>query len=312
MSHRQLDDEGPRDGYENPSYGRSFGVSTYLGIQLLGTFYPTYSSSFVAATAGATVLYFRGWCPSLSAIAGNGRLLGRHHFNVELKLCQTLTSDGPDGSLLAVAVTGTSLYICSPDGQLQAVCLERPAAPARQLDIQISNCDGLAAVCFLGLQPEVLLVNLARQCVTHRHSLSAAAVDYSTTSFVGAALARGSCNLALCHAQPNGRLGTRVVAMSEAHGDSGSHGLLFVLAGAWSPSWDMLGRYLAVAGRQGRVSVYNASGMRVASLRPCPEPGMMMRHVQWQHESSGLRCEGVKVSPCQDVRTRVSIWTCTF
>ena len=191
--------------------------------------------------------------------------------------------------MLALAKTGETLFVLSPRGHLQAIGLGRPAAPADQLRIQASSCNGLAAVCFMGYQSEVLLVDLPQQCVTHRYGLPDAAVweDSNMSLYKYPALAHSSLSLAVCF-EVGGKQQTRVLA-TRRH----AAGLeRFTLAGAWSPSWDWLGRFLVVLTPAG-LSVHSASGTHVASLLPpMLDPCCSLLQVQWQPERNELRCMG--------------------
>ena len=275
----------------------------FLGLQLLNTFCFPEGESFIveAATAGAAMLYMSNQHQlepasdplCIRTVARNGSLLAEHLFNFALSFCQTLTSGWQEGSLLALAKTGETLFVLSPRGHLQAIGLGRPAAPADQLRIQASSCNGLAAVCFMGYQSEVLLVDLPQQCVTHRYGLPDAAVweDSNMSLYKYPALAHSSRRLAYCFKE-GGEHQTRVAGLG-GH----SAGLeCFVLPGVWSPSWDWLGQFLAVL-KPGSLStvwicVYSAAGTCLASLLPPMLDPCCLFQVQWQPERSELRCVG--------------------
>ena len=142
----------------------------------------------VAASAGASVLHFkRAYTCSpdvkgtIRTVTRSGALLAEHSFDVPVAPCRTLTSGWEDDSLLVMARTGSTLYVCSADGRLLAISLGRAALPARELCTEASTCNGLATVCIIGQQSEVLIVDLAHQWVTHRHVLHGAAVDSSAS-----------------------------------------------------------------------------------------------------------------------------------
>ena len=130
----------------------------------------------------------------IRTVTRNGTLLSEHRLNTRRPLCRTLSYDG---SLLAVAKTSDTLYVCSPDGHLQPVSLGRPAVQSGGICTQVSTCNGLAAVCVIGEHgSEVLIVDLAQRSVLRRHDLPGCAGVYENDE-LDLAQSRGS--LAFCH-----------------------------------------------------------------------------------------------------------------
>ena len=233
-----------------------------------------------------------GQC-SICSVAQDGTLLADH-------LVKTVSfptfSAWQDGSLLAVTKTGDTLYVCTAAGHLQAINLGRPAAQASQIATQVSSCNGLAAVCIMGQQAEVLFVDLAKQQVTYRHGLPGVAVMNDAPPGAGIKyleLAQSSCSLAIASGAENLRLmnmrqaQTRVLATRK---EDASWVTKFVLLGGHSPSWDQLGRFLAVMTPAG-MCVWSVSGISVAkfSQRPARNHYFVLC---WQPEGSELLWEG--------------------
>ena len=172
------------DHPEVHSDGEPTRCSIYLGSDLLDTFVLPHTYHLVAASAGASVLHFAtdpqsnpDGLSSVRTVTRNGTILAEHLILTAWLECDRLTSGWQDGSLLAVASAGDNLYVCSAGGLLQVVSLGRPASKLHQNHVQVSSCNELAAVCIIGPQIEVLFVNLAQQCVVHRHILPAACFD---------------------------------------------------------------------------------------------------------------------------------------
>ena len=265
--------------------GRDIRYSIYLNGQIVGRFMQPAYWLPVAAAAGASVLHFvdtpypgTGIC----TVTYDGTLLAHHSLATAFESCQTLTSGWQDGSLLVIAKTGDTLSVCSAGGQLQAISLDRPAAKPHEIHLRVSSCGGMAAICIMGQQPEVLLVDLARQRVTQRHGLPGAAGWPSHFQ-----LAQGSRSLAVSSAHKQYMLEIQDVH-TQVIPTAGS-GAGFIIPGACSPCWDPLGRFLAVLTSTG-VSVYSASGTHLAYMSGLPKCGLIDR-LRWQPESSGLTWE---------------------
>ena len=222
--------------------------------------------------------------PAVCTLARDGTLLAEHSIYVVEDPEKTITAGWQDGSLLAAGMTDETLYVCSAGGQLQAVSLDRLAEDPVHKWTLTSSCGAMAAVCIIGALSEVLIVDLAQQLVTFQCGLPDA-----FTQGDDFALAQTRCNLAFSHrvcekSAPQ----TTVLAVDGAE--------RFVLAGTCSPSWDLLGRSLAVvdysSGMYGLtgISVYDVSGCVVARVDGLPRlevPGRVSAHVRWQPE----RCE---------------------
>ena len=240
----------------------------------------------MAASAGASVLFFvsdqeslRSNCGSIRTVRHDGTLLSEHRIDpISVPRRTDAYHMFQDGKFLALAASGVMLYVCSTDGSLQAISLDRSAVQPERFCIQASSCNGLAAVCIMGQQSEVLFVNLAQKCVVHRHDLPSTAIKYARPG-EDLDLAQTSCSLAICHRDSNE---TRVLAT-----DGTSAG--FVLPGALRPSWDLLGRFLAVVMLPG-VCVYDAKGTCLASLSmPSAVPSAVgCAELHWQPDSSEL------------------------
>ena len=262
----------------------------------------------MAASAGASVLYLSCHRPpgTMSVIAYDGTPLAEHVFNAAFFTCQTLTSGWQDGSLLTVARSGDTLHVCSAGGHLQSVSLGRPAARAELLNVWVSSCDQLAAVCIIGWPPEVTVVDLAQQHVTYRHGPHGLPHELAMLRN-SVVLAQSSCHLAVCHCASNNpsdhaRGTTWVLAIRGPE-------QAFVLQKIFSPSWDALGKFLAVAVGEASLSVYTASGTYIASLMPDLLPYPLLLHVQWQPEGTELRCVGRRGGGLQNNR---AVWVCRF
>ena len=259
--------------------------STYNGFELLNTFTLASSCILLEVSPEAAVLHFA--CderrPGIHIFARNGRQLAQHLPNRRLVPVHGCTSSWQDGSLLAISETGDTLYVCSPAGHLQAISLARPAAQARHFLHGGSKYDALVAVCIIGQQSEVVLVDLAKQHVTCRHALRSVpiqAIDYVNSIN----LAQCSRGLAFCYNSLGKAAGTRVIL------NSGTE--LFVVPDACSPSWDLLGSFLAVKTPTG-VSVYSFAGACLATVNglPTAQPWALPQ-VHWLPESSELSVWG--------------------
>ena len=260
--------------------------STYLGGQLLGTF--TLPSEFHCddICPGARVMHFMTNASVVRTVTRDGTLLAEHHLGRPVFLGPDLTSGWQDGSMLAVARTGETLFVCSPAGSLSAISLGRPAMDTLEICPHLSSCDALAAVCIIGLQSEVVFVDLSRQCVASRHALPIAAGVKCYEICQGALeLAQSRHSLALCPCHGTDRAEARALSISGEE--------LFVIPDACSLSWDQLGIFLAVAIAQARVCVYNLTGSCVISfsgLRPLER--RLGPLLQWQPGTTQLRCTG--------------------
>ena len=226
-------------------------------------------------------------------VTRDGTLLAEHLLPVISCFCESATIKWQDGSILAMAEAGNTLFVCSADGHLQPISLDRPAARPRDLSVRVSRCDGLAAVCIIGeqgvtsddstlLQVEVLLGDLAHQRVTRRLVQASAIVeehvdDYDAHTLLEAQV-QSSCQLAFsfrgCTA-----VHTRVLALER--------GVDFIIEGASSPSWDALGRFLAVC-MAGGFSLYSTAGCCLASFQVA---FATVPHVHWHPESCELLCK---------------------
>ena len=266
----------------SPDSSELYQVSTYLGDQLISSFVrPSYC--LVLAVAGGAVLHcvqtgrVHGgqWC--IRTVLCDGTLIAEHRASGAVDCCKMLTSNG---NLLAVASTGDMLFVCSADGHLQAISLGRPALQPGQnmIIIQVSSCKGLAAVCIIGEQPEVVFVDLAQQRVMHRHDLPEAA-DSNRVE-----LAQSSCSLALCHHHFGVEPVIKVLATTET-------GPAWLLSGAWRPAWDVLGRFLAVLTPAG-MSVYSASGPQVLACLTGLISGNLHAHMYWLPDAGALMLVG--------------------
>ena len=206
--------------------------STFLGVQLLNTFTQPLNFRLVAASAGAAVLQFMAFDEAISrfsirTVACDGTLLAGHVINNGLSTCETLTSGWQDGSLLLMANTSSAqLCICSASGGLQTINLGRPAPPA-PCSLS-SSYNQLAAVCIIEQHAEVLIVDMARQCVTHRHGLPTF-TSYDMASTMYLALAQSSRSLAFCHCRSKSE--TSMLLATTALATMGTDHRSFVLPG---------------------------------------------------------------------------------
>ena len=157
---------------------------------------------------------------------------------------------------------------------------------------QATSCNELAAVCIIddSDESEVLIVDLAQQSVASRHDLSSPAildiVSNSEADRSQRSVAQSSSHLAIS-------IGMSVAHIDQVHTTVLSiteTGAGFELPGVWSPSWDLLGRFLAVATPAG-VSVYSIAGSCLASLSGLPAGGMES-DVHWLPHSSELMWTG--------------------
>ena len=86
----------------------------------------------------------------------------------------------------------------------------------------------------------------------------------------------------------------------------------FVIPNAYSPSWDMLGKYLAVTVDPGEVSVYDLAGSQLATINELPELysefGSPM--MQWHPNGGELWCAGKSDSSLYSASDRLLV--CDF
>ena len=262
---------------------RAHRCSTYKDVQLLDSFTNETRRSLEAASAGAAVLLFR--CENGPNLAGiytysrDGRQLAQHLPCVGLFRCYEHTFGWQDESLLAMSMAGDTLHVCSPSGCLQIISLDRPAAQTDQVCVSLaSSCNGLAAVCIHGWRSEVVFVDLAKQHVTCRHALPGSMnVQVIDFSFL---IAQCSRSVAISYDGHGVAAETRVIS------NTGTG--LFVVHHACSPSWDLLGSFLAVLIPAG-LSVYSITGDCLATVTLRPAAGNWRgAEMQWLPESSQL------------------------
>ena len=283
--------------------------TTYAGVQLLGTF--TLDSKWhLVAAARTSALYLMAWAAdhpyrqcTLRTMTRDGALLKEHVFGDALDAGKALTSGWQNGSLLAVARTSSTFYVCSPGGHLQAISLARPAMPMGLLHHDISTCNQLAAICVNGQQAELLLVDLAQRRMLYWHSLHGLPSHGQASGSV--VLALSSRNLAVwSHADELSRSSVSVLSTTLASS--------FVLP-ASRPSWDLLGKFLAVIERQVWLSVYAASGaLHQTILLPHSLPGTEVGLFQWHSERSEVWCAGHRCYPNSDTQGCRALWIRRF
>ena len=284
----------PDDDYE-------YWYSIFHGLHLVDTFTQPEEVILWTATAGASVLYFitsddPDGRVGIRTTLRDGTLVADHLFawDIRIELGETLTNGWQDGSLLAMPGVGDTLFVCSPGGRLHSIGLGRPAAPAFHICIRASSFQGLAAVCVLGQQSEVLIVDLAEQRVRDRLSLPASpmvmvndrlAVKQYAAGYL--ALALSSCSLAVS-CEPGLEGNSREIRVMSLTGNPTSS---WVLPGAFSPSFDPLGRFLAVL-TPVNLSVYSVSSrvcLAVVTALPVADPHAELQ-LHWQPQRGELMC----------------------
>ena len=275
-----------------------YNFSTYQGVQLINTFMQSGQYQVAAASVGATVLHLadKQWplaqC-SIRTLLRDGTLLAEH-CNLAFSRGDIYESDWQGGSLLAIATSTETLYVCSPAGQLHTISLSRPAAQASQVCTQVSSHGQLAVVCIIGVQAEVLVVDLAQQHVSHRHSLPGP--EDSSFQCRELVIAQSSRSVALSNFQHlvTGDEGRRVGENTIVLATSGSDAGCLVLPGASSLSWDLLGRFLALQ-TLSSLRVYDMAGTCLAT---CPRLPALLEYsrVQWHSETSELMWMGLWTS----------------